>query len=468
MKNLNPDRLFSADTNKRAIARRLFETVTDLPLVCPHGHTDPVWFSENKNFSNPAELLIKPDHYVFRMLYSMGVSLSDVGIQDIHGSQVEGNPKKIWQLFADNYYVFRGTPTSVWFDYVFYEIFKIKQRFSPKTAAYFYDVIDAELQTEAYKPRALFDRFNIEVLATTESPLDDLKHHKAIKNSSWNGKVITAFRPDPVTDPDYENFNENLERLGQITNRNCFGYSEYIAALRDRRQDFIAAGATSSDHGHPTALTVELDETSAGALFHKIVCGNFTPQEAETFRGHMLCKMAEMSIQDGLVMQIHSGSYRNHNKNLFENYGRDMGADIPAQMEYVHALKPLLNAYGSHPDLTIILFTLDESTYSRELAPLAGHYPALKLGPAWWFQDSPEGMLRQRRLITETVGFYNTVGFNDDTRAFLSIPARHDVARRMDCVYLAELVADHRMHEGDAQEVARDLAYNLVKKAYKL
>ena len=468
MINLHPDRLFSANPTQCAIARKLFNHIKDLPLICPHGHTDPAWFSDNQNFTNPTDLLIKPDHYVFRMLYSLGIPLIELGIRSLHDKTVEPDPGKVWQLFADHYYAFQGTPTALWFDYVFYEIFKIEQRFSPETASYFYKIISQILQQDDFKPRALFNRFNIEILTTTESPLDDLQHHVKIKQSGWSGKVTTAFRPDPVIDPDYENFTDNLVKLSSITNKNCFDYMQYLQALRDRRQVFISAGATSTDHGHPTALTVYLNPVTATNLFGKIIQGHFTAKEAELFRGHMLFKMAEMSIDDGLVMQIHPGSYRNHNKTLFENYGRDMGADIPVQTNYVQALKPLLDHYGNHPDLTVILFTLDESAYSRELAPLAGHYPILKLGPAWWFHDSPEGMLRQRRAITETAGFYNTVGFNDDTRAFLSIPARHDVARRMDCVYLAELVADHRLREEDAVEVASDLAYNLVKKAYKL
>jgi glucuronate isomerase len=182
----------------------------------------------------------------------------------------------------------------------------------------------------------------------------------------------------------------------------------------------------------------------------------------------MLVEMARMSLEDGLVMQIHPGSYRNHNRGLFERFGRDKGADIPMQTDYVNSLRPLLQRYGNEPDLTVILFTLDETVYSRELAPLAGHYPILKLGPPWWFHDSPEGMRRFREQVTETAGFYNTVGFNDDTRAFLSIPARHDVARRMDCSFLAKLVVEHRLPEDEAHEVARDLAYNLAKAAYKL
>jgi glucuronate isomerase len=182
----------------------------------------------------------------------------------------------------------------------------------------------------------------------------------------------------------------------------------------------------------------------------------------------MLTEMAAMSIDDGLVMQIHPGSFRNHSAGMLHRFGRDKGFDIPSRTDYVRALKPMLDKFGMDKRLSIILFTLDESSYSRELAPLAGVYPTLKLGPSWWFHDSPEGMLRFRRMTTETAGFYNTVGFNDDTRAFLSIPARHDVARRVDCAFLAELVADHRLDEDEAAEIVVQLAYELPKRAYKL
>ncbi|OJX88084.1 MAG: glucuronate isomerase, partial [Novosphingobium sp. 63-713] len=329
-----------------------------------------------------------------------------------------------------------------------------------------------QLSTDAFRPRALFDRYNIEVIATTESPLDDLAHHAAImaenRAGGWQGRVVTAYRPDPVVDPEFEGFRDNLKRFSAITGENCLTWQGYLAAHRQRRAFFAAHGATSTDHGHPTAQTANLSSAEAEALFDRVTKGAFTPADAELFRAQMLTEMAGMSLEDGLVMQIHPGSFRNHNRSLFENFGRDKGADIPMRTDYVNALKPLLDVFGNEASLSIILFTLDESTYARELAPLAGHYPCLKLGPAWWFHDSPEGMRRFRHATTETAGFYNTVGFNDDTRAFLSIPARHDVARRIDCGFLAQMVVEHRMADWEAAELAQDLTYNLVKKAYKL
>jgi len=314
----------------------------------------------------------------------------------------------------------------------------------------------------------LFDRFGIELIATTEDPLDPLLHHQKLRKDGWGHKVITAFRPDNVLDPDYESFTENLARLGQMTGCDTANYQGYLDALMNRRAYFKSIGATSTDHGHPTALTANLPQAEAEALFEKVTSGPTDADTAELFRGHMLTEMARMSVEDGLVMQIHPGSYRNHNPYVFERFGGDKGADMPMQTDYVRGLKPLLDRYGNAPGFTLIIFTLDESVYARELAPLAGHYPALKLGPPWWFHDSPEGMRRFREQTTETAGFYNTVGFNDDTRAFLSIPARHDVARRMDCSFLATLTAQHRLSEDDALRIAHDLSYNLAKAAYKL
>jgi glucuronate isomerase len=469
---LHPDRLFPADSLVRAIARALYAEVKDLPIISPHGHTDPEWFATDASFGNAYELLLKPDHYVFRMLYSQGVPLEALGIGA--ASKAEGfDPRAAWRLFADRYHLFRGTPSRMWLDWVFAEGFGLEAQFSGETADAYYDTITAKLATAAYRPRALFDRFNIEVIATTENPLDDLRHHAAVKAENaraggWQGRVITAYRPDPVVDPEFEGFRENLKTFSALTGEDCRSWTGYLSAHRNRRAFFASMGATSTDHGHPTALTADLAPAEAEALFMRVTSGTPTSQDAELFRAQMLTEMAGMSLSDGLVMQIHPGSFRNHNAQLFANFGRDKGADIPMCTDYVHALRPLLNKYGNEAALSIIVFTLDETSYARELAPLAGHYPALKLGPAWWFHDSPEGMRRFREQVTETAGFYNTVGFNDDTRAFLSIPARHDVARRIDCGFLAQLVAEHRIEDWEAAELATDLSYTLAKKAYKL
>ena len=465
---LNPDRLFPPEPDARNIARRLYALIADKPIISPHGHTDPAWFSSNEPFGNAADLLLTPDHYLFRMLFSQGIPLGAVGVPRANGEAASQDPRGCWRTFAEHYYLFRGTPSRLWLDWVFVNVFGMQVQLDAGTADEYFDAIGTALEQPGFRPRSLFERFDIEVLATTESPLDELRHHAAIRESGWRGRVITAYRPDPTIDPEYEGFAGNVQRRGELTGEDTGGWRGYLAAHRMRREFFRSMGATSTDHGHPTAQTADLDPRSAGQLFDKVLAGRFEKADAELFRAQMLTEMARMSIDDGLVMQIHPGSFRNHNRLIHRDYGRDNGFDIPVRTNFVNGLKPLLDAVGLDERLSIILFTLDESTYSRELAPLAGVYPSLKLGPAWWFHDSPAGMRRFRELTTETAGFYNTVGFNDDTRAFLSIPARHDVARRVDCAFLATLVAEHRMSEDEAAAVAVDLAYTLPRKAYKL
>jgi glucuronate isomerase len=464
----HPERLFPADPVVRGIASDLYQTVRDLPIVSPHGHTDPAWFALDERFSDAYDLLVKPDHYLVRMLYSQGFPMESLGIEPLDGRPTDTDSRSCWRIFAQNYHLFIGTPSQLWLNHAFDEVFGLEVPLNGKTADLYFDHINECLGRPEYRPRALFDRFNIEVLATTESPLDSLEHHKTIHDSDWGGRVITTYRPDPVVDPDFEDFRGNVEQFGEITAEDTSNYAGYLAAHRERRHFFRSMGATATDHGHPTAATADLDKSTCEALYQKALKGNCTAAEAELFRAQMLTEMAKMSLDDNMVMQIHPGSFRNHNPHLFNNYGRDKGADIPQHTEYVNALKPLLDRFGNESGLTIILFTLDETSYSRELAPLAGHYPCLRLGPSWWFHDSPEGMMRFREQTTETAGFYNTVGFNDDTRAFLSIPARHDVARRVDCAFLARMVAEHRIGEAEAATVARQLAYELAKKAYRL
>ncbi len=463
---LHDDRLFPSEPTTRSIARRLYTTVRDLPIVSPHGHTEAHWFAGNEPFPNPTSLFIVPDHYIFRMLYSQGIALEDLGIGQ--GALPEHKAREIWARFAASYYLFRGTPTRMWLDYAFQEQFGLTERLGPRNADHYYDTISAKLASPAFRPRALYEQFHIEVLATTNSPLETLSDHQAIRDSGWKGRVVPTFRPDSVIDPAFKGFFENVKRLGEMHGEDCSRWEGYLQALRHARARFIKLGCTASDHGHPTARTANLDAPTAASLFDRIMSGQSNPQEQEYFRAQMLTEMARMSVQDGLVMQIHPGSARNHNRQVFERFGRDVGADIPTPTDYVQGLQPLLDRFGNDKSLTIILFTLDESTYSRELAPLAGHYPCLRLGPPWWFYDSPEGMMRFRELTTETAGFYNTVGFNDDTRAFLSIPARHDVARRVDCAFLARMVAEHQMEEDEAAEVVHALAYDLARKAYRL
>ncbi|MFN3293806.1 MAG: glucuronate isomerase [Gemmobacter sp.] len=465
---LHPDRLFPTEPGLRSLARVLHAGVAGLPILSPHGHTDPRWYAEDAAFPDPAQLFVTPDHYVFRMLCSQGVALTDLGVPRADGGPTETDGRKIWRLFAQHYHLFRGTPSRLWLDHAFSTVFGLEQRLSPANADRHYDHIAECLSRPEFRPRALYDRFGIAAISTTDGALDDLRWHAMIRDSGWHGRVIPAYRPDAVVDPEFPGFAANVAALGDLTGCDTGTWAGYLQAHRARRAFFKSFGCTSSDHGHPTARTENLPEPEAAALFAKALRGACTPDEADAFRGQMLTEMAKMSLDDGLVLQIHPGSHRNHSAAVLAMFGRDKGFDIPTRTDYVRALKPLLDAVGMRPDLTVIVFTLDESSYARELAPLAGVYPALKLGPAWWFHDSPEGMRRFRELTTETAGFYNTVGFNDDTRAYLSIPARHDVARRVDCAWLATLVGSGRLDMDEAHDLAQDLAFGLAKRAYRL
>ncbi len=470
---LDQNRLFPAESRTRELARRLYGSIKDLPIISPHGHTDPRWFAENKPFANPSALFIEPDHYIFRMLYSQGVPLESLGIQEAGPAGTSSgtnsvDPREVWRLFAKHYFLFRGTPTRLWLDFVFETLFSIEERLCADNADTCYDTIAKALAQPDFLPRALFGRFRLEVLATTDAAVDSLSWHQQIRQSDWSGRVLPTFRPDAVIDAEYAGFRANLDRLAEVTDEDVSHWSGYLAALRSRRAFFKSMGATATDHGHLTAMTADLDRGEAERLYERVFSGSLQPGDVELFQAQMLTEMAGMSVDDGLVMQLHPGSVRNHNAAVYRRFGRDKGADIPQPTDYVHGLRPLLNRYGNESNFNLILFTLDESTYARELAPLASHYPCLRLGPAWWFHDSPEGMMRFREQTTETAGFCNTVGFNDDTRAFLSIPARHDVSRRVDSSFLARLVIEGRLDQNEAFELAEDLTVGLVRKAYKL
>jgi glucuronate isomerase len=462
------DRFFDPDTKVRSIARELYEGVRELPIVSPHGHVDPRMFAFNHPYSNPAELIIIPDHYIFRMLYSQGIPLERIGVPRLDGCPVEADPRKIWQLFGDNFYLYAGTPTDSWLSHEFYEVFGIREKLTGKSAMRIYDAIQAKLETPEFLPRALFDRFGIEVLSTTDSASDSLEHHRTIRESGWKGRIIPCFRPDAAVAIANGGWRAEIMKLSAVSGIAVDSYRRYIQALENRRTFFISMGATATDHGVFEPFTRKLTDAEAEALFARALTRKADSADQARFTAHMLMEFARMSIEDGLVMQLHPGSFRDHNTFIRSQFGPDKGCDIPVATEFTRNLHELLNAYGNDTRLTLIVFTLDESVYSRELAPLAGHYPAMKLGPAWWFNDSIEGMLRYRRMVTETAGIYNTAGFNDDTRAFPSIPARHDLSRRVDCTWLAGQVARHIIDRGDAERLSRELAGDLARKAYKL
>jgi glucuronate isomerase len=466
--HLPDDRYFGPDQVQKEIARDLYGTVCDLPLLCPHGHVDPRIFADpDYAFGNPAEVLIIPDHYIYRMLYSQGIPLETLGIPRRDGGEVEQDPRKIWQTFACNFYLFRGTPTGMWLNHELVSVFGVTDKLTAESAPVLYDHIAARLATPEFRPRRLFERFKIEVLATTEGATDPLASHQALRASGWPGRIVPTFRPDNITHIDAPNWKGNIEALGKLCGFEISGCRLLIRALENRRAFFKSLGATATDQAAPTAYTGSLTDAEADAIFQRAMDGKVTAADSVRFTGHMVMESARMSLEDGLVMQFHVGAYRNHNPQIAERFGPDTGADIPVRGEFTRSLQPLLARYGNDPRLTLILFTLDESTYSRELAPLAGHYPSVKLGPAWWFHDSLNGMLRYREYVIETAGLYNTVGFNDDTRAFPSIPARHDLSRRVDANWIAGLVVRGIIDRDDAEAMCLDAAYRLAKQAYK-
>ncbi len=465
---LNEYRFFDPNEKVRNIAFELYSNVKDLPIISPHGHIDPRLLANNEPFPDPTELIIIPDHYIFRMLYSQGIPLESLGIPCVDNTDIEKDHRKIWKIFADNFYLFSGTPTGVWLKHEFSEVFGIQEKLNNQNADKLYDLISEKLKTNEFLPRTLYKKFNIEALSTTDAASDSLEYHKKIKNSGWNGKVIPCFRPDGVVNITAAVWKKEIEKLSAACSTEINSYETFIKAIENRREYFKSIGAVSTDQGIISPYTHQLSKEEAEKIFQKALKGSATDQDAFLFTANMLMEMARMSIEDGLVMQIHPGSMRNHNQIIANRFGLDKGADIPLPTEYTKNLWELLNKYGNNDKLSLIIFTLDESTYSRELAPLAGHYPAMKLGPSWWFHDSIEGMIRFRQQVTETAGIYNTVGFNDDTRAFLSIPARHDLSRRVDSNFIAGLVAKHIIDFEEANQMSKALAYGLVKKAYKL
>jgi glucuronate isomerase len=466
---LSAERYFDPDPAQRKIAVELYESIANLPLVCPHGHVNPRLFADpDYFFGSPTELLVIPDHYIFRMLYSQGIALEDLGVPRVDGGPVEGDYRKIWQIFAENMHLFRGTPSGMWLQDELFFVFDVKDKLCAENAQHIYDQVDSKLKSPQFSPRALYDRFNIEVLCTTDAATDSLEHHQAIQASGWHGRILPTFRPDNVIDPSKPQWPEQIEALEEASGIAIHDYHSFIEALENRRVFFKEQGAKATDHAALTATMQRMEKKKAELVFKRALKGTATPSEKEAFAGHMVLEMARMSVEDGLVMQLHIGSYRNHNAPIYDRFGPDKGADIPIRTEFTRSLQPLLSDYGNDPRLTLILFNLDETNYARELAPLAGLYPALKLGPPWWFHDSLNGIYRYFDQVMETAGIYNTAGFNDDTRAYPSIPARHDLWRRASVNWVAGLAIRQIIDEQDAYEMVRALAYDLAKDAYNL
>jgi glucuronate isomerase len=464
---LDPDRALPFPPEQRSLAREIYAETKDLPLICMHGHVEPEVFADDLPFADPAQMLIVPDHYVFRMLASQGIEPARLGVPRLDGGPVETDSRKIWRTFCENWKLFRGTPSRFWLEHELVEVFGVDLAPSAETADAIYDQIAASVAEQEFRPRALLDRFNIEVISTTDSATSDLRHHAKLAADGLGERILPTFRPDALAYLDRWTWRADVTELTKLSGIDTSTYEGFLDALRARRAAFVEAGARATDHGHLLADTTPMETTTAGELFARVLGGAEPSQsEIDAFAANMLYQMAEMSCEDGLVMQIHPGVLRNHNADIFTTYGADKGYDIPIQTEFTRALGPMLDRFGTDPRFRVILFTVDETVYSRELAPIAGTYPSVRLGAPWWFLDSPEGMRRFREGAVETAGFYNTSGFVDDTRAFASIPARHDLFRRVDAGYLARLVLEHRLSLDEAVETAIDLTYHLPMESY--
>jgi glucuronate isomerase len=463
---LHPDRLLPAEPTTRGIARRLYAEVHDLPIISPHGHVPPDWIADDVPFGDPTSLLISPDHYVNRLLHANGVPLETLGAG---GTVPSDGPRAAWRALCTHWDAFRGTPSRFWLEAELAEIFGVTVRPSASTADAIYDQVAATMARPDFRPRALLQRFGIEVLATTDDPCDDLADHAAIRDdAAVSTRVLPTFRPDRYLEPGRPDWRELVDALGAAADTDTADYKGFIAALEDRRRHFVAHGAVSADHSHADVGTAPLDQADAERIFAAARAGTATPVQASALRRHLLLEMARMSVDDGLVMTLHPGVYRNHHMPTLDRFGADVGCDIPIAMEFTRGLQPLLERYGTATGFHLVLFTLDETVFSREIAPLAGFYPSVYAGAPWWFLDAPEAIRRYRGAVTETAGFGRTSGFIDDTRAFCSIPARHDMSRRLDCGYLAELVATHRLDEDEALATAHDLVAVNPKVAFKL
>lgn len=462
------DRFFSVDPTIRKLAQNLYHSSINLPIFAPHGHVDPSLFSNAKtSFGNPVELFIKPDHYVIRTLYTNGITLQQLGIA-AKGESLDYDPRDVWGLFCEKFYLFRATPSGIWLNTSLSDVFGIDQKLSKENADLIYDFLAEKLTSKEFSPRNLFERFNIELLATTDSAADSLTHHQMIRKSNWKGNIVPTFRFDSLVHFLNPGWTDEIHRLASITNIEIKDFKSFIQALESRRVAFRSLGATASDFSAESTYVEELPTHQVDEIFQRALKGQANQQDAARFVSHMLMEMARMSTEDGMVMQFHAGIHRNHNIALYQLFGADIGGDIPVAVEFTYNLRPLLQRFGNHPNFKLILFTLDESTYTRELAPLAGHYPALRLGPPWWFNDSLNGIERYLNLVMESAGLYKTAGFNDDTRGFCSIPARHDLWRRQVANWLAGLLARHVIDEEDAHQMMFELCIGRARNAYTM
>lgn len=464
---IDQDRLFPVDPATRSRARDLYARVADLPIISPHSHVDPRILTDDVPFDNAADLLIRGDHYVTRLMHSAGIGLEQLGVQPRDGGVAA--PREVWRTFSENWGLYAGTASGYWLRSILAEQFGVDEHPSGSNSDAVFDQIGSRLAQPSFRPRALFRAYGIEVLATTDDPMDDLAAHVALAaDPTFTGRVLPTFRPDAYLAPTAPGWAERISRLAAWNGTRDTDYAGYLSALEGRRAYFIERGAVSADHGVPQPKAIQLEPADAARLFAKAHAGTMSTDEASAFSAHMLFEMARMSTRDGLVMTVHPGVFRNHDHETFTRFGPDSGHDIPVATEFVHSLRPLLSRFGNTPGFHLVLFSVDETAYSREIAPLAGYYPAVFIGAPWWFLDAPDAGLRFRAAVTETAGFSRGSGFIDDTRAFMSIPVRHDMSRRLDAAFLARLVGEGRIDQSEAERIIVDLVDAQPRRVFKL
>ncbi|MFF5792914.1 glucuronate isomerase [Paeniglutamicibacter sp. NPDC012692] len=462
----HPDRLLPADPAVRQIARELHADVESLPIISPHGHVDAAMIANDTPFPDPTALLLSPDHYVTRLLHANGVPLEQLRV----GGTSEVTALDAWKTFCRNWDLFDGTASGYWLRQEFVDVFGLDDLdISEATAEVTFKTLQAKIDEPGFRPRALMDSFNIEVLATTDDPLDPLDAHRALAaDPTFASRVLPTFRPDAYIKFWGAGFAQKADALIQTAGDGATGYDGYLRAMANRRRYFVEHGAVSSDHGSHSAATLRLSRGEAASLFEKGIAGTATMAEGYAFEAHMMYQQAAMAVEDGLVMTMHPGVHRNTHSSTLKKFGPDTGHDIPFSVDFSTGLQPLLEDFGTAKGFHFIPFTIDETVFSREIAPLAGFFPSVYIGAPWWFLDAPDAMMRFRSAVTETAGFSRSSGFIDDTRAFCSIPARHDASRRIEASFLARLVAEHRITEDRAHEIIVDVVDGAPRRAFKL
>ncbi len=447
------DRLFPADLSTRMLARRLYESVRGLPLVCSGVVADPSWFAENPALPDPAQVFVQSDRQVWAILRGHGVAPGQLGVAD-DGASIAGDPASVWKVFAANYHAFRGTPTRLWHDHAFSTLFGLNERLSADNSDRFYTRVAECLAKPEFRPRALFQRFNIELLSALATPFDSLDPYLAARGS-LKGRLVPTYCPDRLVDANNPGFITALDRFAELTSTDAWTWKGYLDAHRQRRAQFKSAGALAISQFALAARTADLPAEDAEKLFAKIVSRDFSPAEGDLFRAQMATEMARMSLDDGLVLQLHLDTPPVH----------DPEQKVPPPMPSVDGLLPLLQRFRGEPGLRVVACQDGLSAQADELARLASEYACLFVSAGG--SGGSEPMRRFRAMSFQNAAFYKTLNALQGQR-FIALAALTDAIRRLDCAFLAEFVVAHRLDEDEAHAMAKDVAYGISKKVYHL